>query len=123
MRTPSRHRGADPEDARSFGAARLPALRQALHDLCWLLDEPVDNSGRLKDILQQVGAESGWSWEVDLVLNPDRVLSGTDHIVCTADHVVLDRCQRWFNLARRVVAQHAPNARLIHLDTADSSID
>jgi hypothetical protein len=33
-----RHRGADPEDERSFGAGRLPYLRQAVHDVCWLLD-------------------------------------------------------------------------------------
>jgi len=33
-----RHRGADPEDERLFGAGRLAALRQATSDLCWLLD-------------------------------------------------------------------------------------
>src|SRR5208283_4947948 len=33
-----RHRGADPEDERSFGAGRLADLRQAVHDVCWLLD-------------------------------------------------------------------------------------
>ena len=33
-----RHRGADPEDARSFGDERLATLRQASRDLCWLLD-------------------------------------------------------------------------------------
>jgi hypothetical protein len=34
----SRHRGADPEDERSFGTGCLHALRQATGDLCWLLD-------------------------------------------------------------------------------------
>ena len=38
MQRTSRHRGADPEDERSFGAGRLPTLRQATSDLCWLLD-------------------------------------------------------------------------------------
>ena len=33
-----RHRGADPEDERSFGASRLVDLRLAVHDVCWLLD-------------------------------------------------------------------------------------
>src|SRR4051812_26144399 len=33
-----RHRGADPEDERSFGASRVADLRQAVHDVCWLLD-------------------------------------------------------------------------------------
>jgi hypothetical protein len=31
-----RHRGADPEDERSFGAGRLPDLRRAVHDVSWL---------------------------------------------------------------------------------------
>ncbi len=31
------HRGADPRDAESFGAACLPALRSAVSDLSWLL--------------------------------------------------------------------------------------
>jgi len=38
MQKPRRHRGADPEDEQSFGASRLPDLRRALHDVCWLLD-------------------------------------------------------------------------------------
>ena len=33
-----RHRGPDPEDDRSFGPRSLPALRDAVSDLCWLLD-------------------------------------------------------------------------------------
>ena len=237
MQRSSRHRGADPEDERSFGASRLPTLRQATSDLCWLLDHgygiasatelvgdryhltrrqriaiarcacsgeakerrdghcvappqlrgqelrldglnvltavetalgggviligrdgccrdvagiyshyhkveetvpalraigqlasqwavtkchwwldsPVDNSGRLKGILQEVAAEAGWPWQVELVTNPDRVLSATDQIVSSSDHAILDRCQRWFNLARQVIAKHVPQARIVDL--------
>jgi len=233
----SRHRGADPEDERSFGASRLPTLRQATSDLCWLLDHgygiasatelvgdryhltrrqriaiarcacsgeakerrdghcvappqlrgqelrldglnvltavetalgggviligrdgccrdvagiyshyhkveetvpalraigqlgsrwgvtqchwwldsPVDNSGRLKGIIQEVATEAGWPWQVELVTNPDRVLSATDQIVSSSDHAILDRCQRWFNLARQVIAKHVPQARIVDL--------
>lgn len=32
------HRGPAPEDEHLFAAARLPALREATTDLCWLLD-------------------------------------------------------------------------------------
>ncbi len=237
MQRTSRHRGADPEDERSFGAGRLPALRQATSDLCWLLDHgygiasatelvgdrhhltrrqrvaiarcacsgeakerrdghrvattqlrgqelwldgfnvltavetalgggviligrdgccrdvagvyshyhqvaetlpalqaigqcisqwavtkchwwldsPVDNCGRLKGILHKVATESGWPWQVELVTNPDRVLSATDQIVSSSDHAILDRCQKWFNLARQVITQHVPQARLVDL--------
>ena len=38
MQKPHRHRGADPEDERSFGPGQLPELLQAVHDVCWLLD-------------------------------------------------------------------------------------
>jgi hypothetical protein len=233
----SRHRGADPEDERSFGAGRLPALRQATSDLCWLLnhgygigsatelvgdryhltrrqriavarcacsgeakerredhcvaplelrgeelwldgfnvltavetalgggviligrdgccrdvagiyshyhkveetvpalraigqltsqwavtkcqwwlDSPVNNSGRLKGIIREVATEAGWPWQVELVTNPDRVLSATDHIVSSSDHVILDRCQRWFNLARQVIDDGMPAAHVVDL--------
>jgi hypothetical protein len=239
----SRHRGADPEDERSFGAGRLPTLRQATSDLCWLLDHgygiasatelvgdrhhltrrqriaiarcacsgeakerrdghcvappqlrgqelwldgfnvltavetalgggviliardgccrdvagiyshyhkvaetvpalraigqlasqwavtkchwwldsPVDNSGRLKGILHEVATEAGWPWQVELVTNPDRVLSATDQIVSSSDHAILDRCQLWFNLARRVIAKHVPQARIVDLGLEESA--
>src|SRR5215471_2343952 len=38
MQKAPRHRGADPEDERSFGTKRLSDLRQAVDDVCWLLD-------------------------------------------------------------------------------------
>lgn len=243
MQRTSRHRGADPEDERSFGASRLPTLRQATSDLCWLLDHgygiasatelvgdrhhltrrqriaiarcacsgeakerrdghcvappqlrgqelwldglnvltavetalgggviligrdgccrdvagiyshyhkvaetvpalraigqlasqwavtkchwwldsPVDNSGRLKGILHEVATEAGWPWQVELVTNPDRVLSATDQIVSSSDHAILDRCQRWFNLARQVIAKHVPQARIVDLGLEESA--
>ena len=243
MQRTSRHRGADPEDERSFGASRLPTLRQATSDLCWLLDHgygiasatelvgdrhhltrrqriaiarcacsgeakerrdghcvappqlrgqelwldglnvltsvetalgggviligrdgccrdvagiyshyhkvaetvpalraigqlasqwavtkchwwldsPVDNSGRLKGILHEVATEAGWPWQVELVTNPDRVLSVTDQIVSSSDHAILDRCQRWFNLARQVIAKHVPQARIVDLGLDQSA--
>jgi len=239
----SRHRGADPEDERSFGASRLPILRQATSDLCWLLDHgygiasatelvgdrhhltrrqriaiarcacsgeakerrdghcvappqlrgqelwldglnvltsvetalgggviligrdgccrdvagiyshyhkvaetvpalraigqlasqwavtkchwwldsPVDNSGRLKGILHEVATEAGWPWQVELVTNPDRVLSATDQIVSSSDHAILDWCQRWINLARQVSDKHAPQARIVDLGLEESA--
>ena len=243
MQRTSRHRGADPEDERSFGASRLPTLRQATSDLCWLLDHgygiasatelvgdrhhltrrqriaiarcacsgeakerrdghcvappqlrgqelwldglnvltsvetalgggviligrdgccrdvagiyshyhkvaetvpalraigqlasqwavtkchwwldsPVDNSGRLKGILHEVATEAGWPWQVELVTNPDRVLSATDQIVSSSDHAILDRCQRWINLARQVIDKHAPQARIVDLGLEESA--
>ncbi len=81
----------------------------------WWLDSPVDNCGRLKVIIQKVARDSGWPWAVELVTNPDRVLSAADQIVSSSDHAILDRCQRWFNQTREVIAQHVPQARIVDL--------
>jgi hypothetical protein len=35
---PQSHRGPATEDEKLFSARQLPALRHAMHDLCWLLD-------------------------------------------------------------------------------------
>jgi len=104
-------------------AETVPAIRAigsvasqlAVNKCRWWLDSPVDNSGRLKGIIQDLGSETGWPWEVELVLNPDRVLSDTDQVVCSSDHAILDRCQRWFNLARQLIADHEPQARVVDL--------
>lgn len=83
----------------------------------WWLDSPVSNSGRLKAIIQQVADEAGWPWHVELVTNPDRVLSAAEQIVSSSDHAILDRCQGWFNAARQVLAAEIPQARVVDLSS------
>src|SRR5512139_3616216 len=53
------------------------AARWAIAKCHWWLDSPVDNCGRLGAIIQEVAAQADWPWEVEMVLNPDRVLSST----------------------------------------------
>jgi len=84
----------------------------------WLLDRPVSNSGRLKGIIDEMAAAEGWQWQVDLVSDPDAVLSETDQIIATADSAILDRCRVWYNLARVTVSQHIPHAHVTDI-TAD----
>jgi len=86
----------------------------------WFLDRPVGNSGRLKTIMRELAGRRGWDWRVELVPNPDRVLAEASEIVATADSVVLDRCQRWFNLAREVVDQYVPAATIVPLADAEA---
>lgn len=112
-------------------AETLPALQEvgrracqwAVAKCCWWLDSPVDNSGRLKTIIEQVAQDHGWPWQVELVTNPDRVLAHADRIVCSSDHAILDRCQRWFNLAREIIREGAPQARLVRLDLTQAAGD
>lgn len=69
----------------------------------WLLDSPVSNSGRLAGIMRDVAAEAGWTWEVETVPDPDPVLAECEHTVVSADSMILNRCQRWTNVAAAIV--------------------
>lgn len=83
----------------------------------WLLDSPVSNSGRLRATILATGAANGWSWQVEVIGNPDRVLAETADLIATADSAILDRCRAWFNLGRQTIDGHVPEARLIPLAT------
>jgi hypothetical protein len=83
----------------------------------WLFDRPVSNSGRIRGIVDDVARQAGWVWTVELVDSPDPVLKETSDIVATADSAILDRCGRWFNLARAVVEESCPEARIVDLTT------
>ena len=81
----------------------------------WYLDRPVSNSGRLRRMLEDVAAEEAWPWRVELVTDPDPVLAASGETVVTSDSVILDRCDRWLNLAREVVAASVPGAWIVDL--------
>jgi hypothetical protein len=84
-------------------------------DLTFLFDRPISNSGRLKQAIDAMAAAAPWPWRVELVASPDRDLIASASIVATADSGVLDRCGRWFNLAREVVAAAVPGAWIVDL--------
>lgn len=85
----------------------IPALEmigQVLAELkiqktIWYLDSPVSNSGRLKTIICTLFKNSPFENEVELVLNPDKVLSVSEHCIATSDSVILDHCGQWLNLS------------------------
>jgi hypothetical protein len=86
----------------------------------WLLDRPVSNSGRLKKVIEDLSAAHGWPWQVELVANPDAELIACREIVASADSVILDRCQAWFNLAAETVRQFLPQAYTPNLGNTGS---
>jgi len=81
----------------------------------WYLDRPVSNNGRLKTIIAALAERKGWDWRIELVNSPDAALIEGVDISATADSIILDRCARWFNLARLVVDAHVPDARIVSL--------
>ncbi len=81
----------------------------------WYLDSPVSNSGRLRQSILETSGQQDGTWEVHLAQNPDALLAEADEVVASADSVILDRCRRWFNLAREVVTAMIPDSAVIDL--------
>jgi len=81
----------------------------------WLLDSPVSNSGRLKTLIGELADESGWSWEIELLLSPDAELKKTDMIVASSDSVVLDACKSWVNLAKEIINKKLSSVWVVDL--------
>jgi hypothetical protein len=81
----------------------------------WLLDQPVSNSGRMLTLLYEVAERKGWNWEVSLLFNPDQALIESKEVVVSSDSMILDRVDKWFNLARHLVDRFIQEAHLIHL--------
>lgn len=81
----------------------------------WFLDRPVSNSGRLARKIIDVAAERGWMWEVEVVFSPDAALIDSVGIVITSDSAVLDRVERWVNLAACLISERVTDAWIIDL--------
>ncbi|MCH7729004.1 MAG: DUF5616 domain-containing protein, partial [Planctomycetes bacterium] len=105
----------------------LTLLGEALESLgvvtCrWLFDRPVSNSGRVQALASDLARERGWSWEVQLVQDPDRELAVATNVIASADSGILNRCGRWFSLAQYVVEQQISTAWLVDFRDYDSDV-
>jgi hypothetical protein len=91
-------------------------LKEHNVDNClWLLDSPVSNSGRLKTLIGGLVRKNKWDWEIELLPSPDAKLIKSDLTAASSDSVVLDGCKSWVNLARAIIEEKLPEARLIDL--------
>lgn len=84
--------------------------RARARTVIWYLDRPVSGSGRLRGLLAEE-----WSWQVELVADPDRVLSSTDAVVATSDSMILDRCGNWANLVGEIITSFSEHVWLLDL--------
>ena len=101
----------------------LPTIRiiadfletQKISKCHWLLDSPVSNSGRLKNLIETFSKQNNFNWDIKLSISPDRELTQTDLPIVTTDSAVLDRCKIWVNLAAEITKQKIPAAKIIDL--------
>jgi hypothetical protein len=104
-----------PAALERIGRKLHASIAVAGREIVWYLDSPVSNSGRLKGVIEAVARANGWSWRVELVFDPDKVLvAARDELVVTADSVILDGCGAWLSLARAVVSE-CPGAWVVDL--------
>jgi hypothetical protein len=84
-------------------------------EVIFLLDKPVSNSGKLKQIIEETAQQRGVGYSAALFNNPDDELILGSSIAATSDSAVLDRCGRWINLAREMIDELIPDANIIEL--------
>ena len=103
--------------------AEQPALDEVLSRLLQAVnkanDQETEETAEAKPENRVIQSEPGFILAVDdLQENRElvaRYLSRSGHMVVTADSVILDRCDHWFNLAREVIAACVPDARIVDL--------
>jgi hypothetical protein len=87
-----------------------------VQEAVFLIDALVSNSGRLASQMRAAAATHGWSWSVQLVPSADPLLQRTADIVATSDSAILDKVERWFDLAAAIIQHLVPTAWYIDLD-------
>ncbi|AZQ64065.1 DUF434 domain-containing protein [Flammeovirga pectinis] len=79
----------------------------------WYFDQPVSNSGSLKTRLLELSNTYNFSWEVELVFDPDKVLAKSERIVVSSDGWIIDHAKKWFNLGAFIIENHIKSANTI----------
>jgi len=101
----------------------LPALKiigESIRELgvrksFWFLDQPISNSGRLRQMMRELAKSHGFNWEIELVNNPDKeIAEGKDWIAISSDGWILDESDCWFNLNRYII-DRMPEANVLNM--------
>lgn len=97
----------------------LMQIGQYLHEkkvqkVLWIFDKPVSNSGRLKTILREFASDNNFNWEIELDNNPDKILAESSFIGVSSDAWVLDRMDRWFNLAKILITSFKKEDEIVY---------
>lgn len=85
-------------------------------EVLWLLDAPVSNSGRLKQMLLQLAETHQFNWKVELVNNPDKELAESKAVVISSDAWILDRCIEWFNFGAYLIEHQLEVKHIIYAE-------
>ncbi|MDN3694798.1 DUF434 domain-containing protein [Chryseobacterium tructae] len=79
--------------------------KSQIQKLVWIFDQPVSNSGRIKQMVLNFAVENQLNWEAELQYNPDKFLAESSATVISSDAWILDHCQDWFNLVGYLIKE------------------
>ena len=97
--------------------------RTGVTRVLWCLDRPVANSGRLKRLIEETVQGIEPEWTVELTDRTDALLAESGCIVASADSAILDRCDRWVNLARILVEASIADAWIVDFGQGSQTPD
>lgn len=83
----------------------------------WLLDRPV-YSGRLATRIDELSAQQGWPWRVEVLFNPDSYIISSHDVAITSDSSILNRVGRWADLKSYLIEYELDDVWLIDLSSA-----
>ncbi|WP_164976809.1 DUF434 domain-containing protein [Chryseobacterium sp. CH21] len=89
--------------------------KNQIHQLVWVFDKPVSNSGRIKQIILEFAEKHQLNWEGDLQYNPDKFLAESSELIISSDAWILDHCKEWFNLIGYLIAEENLPVNLIKM--------
>lgn len=78
-------------------------VKQQIKKVYWLFDKPVSNSGKIKQIIEELASINNYNWTVELVNNPDKIIAERNLIAITSDAWILDNCSANFNLIKHIL--------------------
>ena len=89
--------------------------KSGLQKLIWIFDQPVSNSGRIKQMILDFAKENNLNWEVELEFNPDKILVDNADNVVSSDAWILDHCKNWFNLVGFLIEEEKLSVNLVKM--------
>ncbi|AZB08695.1 DUF434 domain-containing protein [Chryseobacterium sp. G0162] len=98
---------------RAIGLVAAFFQKAQVQKLDWIFDQPVSNSGRIKQIVLDFAVENQLNWEVELQYSPDKFLAESSGIIISSDAWILDHCKEWFNLIGYLIKEESLFVNLI----------
>ncbi|MCJ7934796.1 MAG: DUF434 domain-containing protein [Chryseobacterium sp.] len=104
--------------SQTLRAVELVALffkKNQIQKLVWIFDQPVSNSGRIKQTILDFAVENQLNWEAAMQFNPDKFLAESSEIIVSSDAWILDHCKEWFNLIGYLIQEEKLPVNLVKI--------